>query len=105
MIKFDESVIIRNNMVEGKQWQYMYWNLQGQTLNSFTIPWLMQCYSEVWITVNPEIFANSVKRHICDAKNLQLGHDLSILVNNRVILAFCDDFNFKKFRICEVSQK
>ena len=24
------------------------------------------------------IFANSVNRHICDAKNLQLGHDLPI---------------------------
>ena len=34
------------------------------------------------------IFANSVKRHICDATNSRLGHDLRIFVNNRVILAF-----------------
>ena len=31
------------------------------------------------------IFANSIKRHICDAKNSQLGHDLRISVSHRVI--------------------
>ena len=36
-------------------------------------------------TVNPEIFANSAKRHICDVKNLGTGHDLHISVNDRVI--------------------
>ena len=49
------------------------------------------------------IFENSVKRHICDAKNLQLGHDLHISVNDRVITAFFKDFIFTKLRICKVS--
>ena len=30
------------------------------------------------------IFANSVKRHICDANNSRLGHDLPISVNDRL---------------------
>ena len=51
------------------------------------------------------IFANSVKRHICDAKNSRLGHDLRILVKDRVISAFREDFIFTKLRICEVSRK
>ena len=51
------------------------------------------------------IFANSVKRHICDAKNSQIGHDLRILVNDRVISAFREDFIFTKLRICKVSRK
>ena len=42
------------------------------------------------------IFANSVKRHICDAKNLRLGHDLPISVNDRVISPFREDFIFTK---------
>ena len=39
-------------------------------------------------TVNPEIFAiififaNSFKRHICDAKNSRLEHDFPISVND-----------------------
>ena len=63
------------------------------------------------IVVNPEIFArdfifaNSVKRHICDVKNLRLGHDLPISVNERVIVPFREDFIFKKLRLCEVSRK
>ena len=56
-------------------------------------------------TVNPEVFENSVKRHICDAKYSRLGHDLRILVNDRVISAFPEDFTFTKLRICEVSRK
>ena len=31
------------------------------------------------------IFANNIKRHICDVKNLRLGHALPILVIHRVI--------------------
>ena len=50
------------------------------------------------------IFANSVKRHICDIKNLRLGHDLPISLNDRVIPPFREDFIFKKLRLCEVSQ-
>ena len=41
------------------------------------------------------IFANSIKRRICDVKNPQLDHDLPSLVNDRMVLE----------RICEVSQK
>ena len=37
------------------------------------------------------IFANIVKRHICDIKNTQLGHDLPMSVNDRVILPFLED--------------
>ena len=42
------------------------------------------------------IFANNVKRHICDVKNSRLGPDLPILVNNRVILPFREDFIFRE---------
>ena len=45
------------------------------------------------------IFANSVKRHICDVKNSQLGLDLSSSVNDRVISPFREGFNFTKLRI------
>ena len=34
------------------------------------------------------IFANSVKRHICDVQTSRLRHDLPISVNDRVILSF-----------------
>ena len=50
-------------------------------------------------------FANSVKRHICDVKNLRLGPNLPRSVNDRVISPFCVDFIFAKLGICEVSQK
>ena len=45
----------------------------------------MACTARIY-TVNSEIFvgfflANSVKRHICHAKNAQLGHDLPTSVN------------------------
>ena len=40
---------------------------------------------------------NSVKRHICDAKNSRLGHDLHISVNDRVISVFREDFIFGNF--------
>ena len=51
------------------------------------------------------IFANSDLRHICDNKKSRIGHDLPILVNERVISPFCEDFIFKKLRICGVLQK
>ena len=51
------------------------------------------------------IFANSVKRHICDARNSRLRHDIPISVNDRVISPFREDFVFTKLRICEVSRK
>ena len=43
------------------------------------------------------IFANSVKRHICDVENSRLGHDLPRSVNDRVISAFREDFVFTKY--------
>ena len=50
------------------------------------------CKSEIFAKIL--FFANSVKRHICDAKNSRLGHDLYIAVNDRVISAFRKDFYF-----------
>ena len=40
------------------------------------------------------IFGKSIKRLISNSKNSQLGHDLPISVNNRVILPFYDGFIF-----------
>ena len=54
---------------------------------------------------NNFIFANSLKRHICDVKNLQLGHDLPISVKDILISPFREDFIFTKLRLCEVSRK
>ena len=51
------------------------------------------------------IFANSVKRHICDAQTSRLRHDLLISVNDRVILSFHEGLTFTKLRTCEVSRK
>ena len=45
------------------------------------------------------IFPNNIKRHIWDVKNTQLGHDLPILVNDRVIFPFRKGFIFTKLRI------
>ena len=45
------------------------------------------------------IFANSVKRHICDAKISQLGHDLPISVNDRMGSPFFKGFLFTKLRL------
>ena len=45
------------------------------------------------------IFANSVKRHICDVRNSRLGHDLPISVNVRLISPFREDSIFTKLRI------
>ena len=50
------------------------------------------------------IFANSVKRHICDVKNSRLGHDQPVSVNDRLIFPFREDFIFTKLRIYEVSE-
>ena len=44
-------------------------------------------------------FTNSVKRHICDAKNPRLAHDLHISVIDRVISPFREDFIFTKLCI------
>ena len=44
------------------------------------------------------ILGNSIKNHICYVKKLQLGHDLPISVNDRVISPFREDFIFMKLR-------
>ena len=51
------------------------------------------------------IFANSVKRHICDVKNSRLRRELHKPVNDRVISSFREDFIFTELHICEVSRK
>ena len=51
------------------------------------------------------IFANSVKRHICDVQISRIRRDLPILVNDSVILLFRYGLIFTKLRICEVSRK
>ena len=51
------------------------------------------------------IFANSIKRPICNVKKLQLAPDLPISVNTRVFSLFLKGFIFTKLHICEVSQK
>ena len=50
------------------------------------------------------IFANSIKRHICHVNNSQLGHDIPISVNNRMILPFREGLNFMKLRIYEFQE-
>ena len=56
-------------------------------------------------TVNPDLFANSVKIHICDFKISRLGSDIPACVNDRVISSFREGFIFTKLRVCEVSRK
>ena len=51
------------------------------------------------------IFANSIKAHIWDTKNLRQERDLPISENDRVILLIHEDFIFTKLCIYEVSQK
>ena len=47
------------------------------------------CFILAFITVNTEnlaslLFANSVKRHICDVQYSRLSHDLPMSINDRV---------------------
>ena len=49
------------------------------------------------------IFANIIKRHICDDQNLRLGHDFPTYVNDRMISPFREGLIFMKLRIREVS--
>ena len=51
------------------------------------------------------IFANSVKRHICDVKHSRLWYDLPISVNNIMISPIREGLIFTKLRTCEVSRK
>ena len=51
------------------------------------------------------IFANSVKRHICQVINSRLWHDLFISVNDNEFSPFREAFIFAKLRIREVSRK
>ena len=47
-------------------------------------------------TVNSEIFANCVKRHIFDFKDSRPEHDLPSSVNDWVISPFCEGLIFAK---------
>ena len=51
------------------------------------------------------ISANSIKRHISDVKNLRLGQDLLISINDRVILPFHEGFIFTKLHKNKVLAK
>ena len=56
------------------------------------------------------IFANGVKRHICDVKNLRQRQDLPISVNHRVISPFHEGFfhetsHMRSFNKIKPSQK
>ena len=53
----------------------------------------VKCYTST--TVNSEMFANSVKRHICNVK-IAKRHDLPISVNDRVISRICEGLIFTK---------
>ena len=51
------------------------------------------------------VFANSVKKHICDVKMSRLRHVLSALVDGKVISPFLAGFIFTKLRnvkFCEI---
>ena len=54
--------------------------------------------NDVFHTVNSEILAKGVKRHICDVQTLRLRHDLTISVNDRVVLPFREGLIFKKLK-------
>ena len=59
----------------------------------------------LYCTVNQEIFARSVKRYICGVKNLRLGHDLPISVNDRVISPFHEEsMHMRSFAIVKPSR-
>ena len=53
------------------------------------------------------IFANSIKRHICEVENSRFGHDIRISVNDTVILPFRESFifNFASFAKIKPSRK
>ena len=56
-------------------------------------------YCKFRIFLENFIFAKSVKRYICNIKNLQLGHDLPITVTDRMLYPFCESFIFTKREI------
>ena len=68
-------------------------NNRGQRLNTTTQRLFLYCIACTSNTVNSEIFARIVFPRI------------DILVNDRVILSFCEGLIFTKLRICEVSRK
>ena len=72
------------------------WQSERHALNDFHIQVSTANFHENFI------FANSVKRHICDAKNSGLGHDFPLSVNDRVIslfarILFTRNFEYVKF--------
>ena len=83
----------------------LYWPAFPQIHASTAYYWhcLLNCKSGIF--QDNFIFANSVKRHICDVKMSRLVCDLHRSVNDRVISGFREDVIFTKLRICEVSLK
>ena len=49
-------------------------------------------------TVDSEIFANSIKRHISDLKNSRPWQDLPISIKDRLILPFCKGAKFREIK-------
>ena len=66
---------------------------------------LTKTYSKFGNFQESFIFANSIQRHIRDVRNWQIGHDIPISVNDRVILPFREGLNFTKQRICKALRK
>ena len=55
---------------------------------------ILQTYCKSGIFCDNFIFAKSVKRHICDAKNSQLCHGLRMLVNDKSDFGTSQGFYF-----------
>ena len=82
-------VIVANFYVAKMSFNAIRENRILAKISEFTVT--CSCCRMAVCTLNPEIFANSVKRHICDAKYSRLWHDLPISANERVILALRED--------------
>ena len=60
--------------------------MTGQNKDAFSLVIVLKIYFYKFVNFRENfIFANSIKRHICHAKILRLGHDLPISDNDRVI--------------------
>ena len=69
--------------------------------NMCCVDWRFRSFVQ-YITVNSEIFVNSVKRHICDIKKSRIGHYLPISENDRVISSILKGLIFTKLRIFSI---
>ena len=68
---------------------------------------LLLSRTQYWVrgTVDSEIFAISIKRHISDVKNSRLRQGLPISINDRVILQFREGLFSRNFRESKVLAK